>query len=131
MTFDGRAFASDVLAMAGAENVFADRPRRYPLAADLANAASLSNDRVGDRDTRYPRVTLAEVEARAPEIVLLPDEPHRFVEADRDELQKLAIPAAREGRIDFIDGKELFWYGTRVGRALDRIAKRFTSKTSR
>ncbi len=128
MTFDGRAFASDVLSLAGAENVFADRARRYPLAADVGDAAPLADDRLGDRDTRYPRVTLAEVQERAPEVVLLPDEPYRFTPADRDALEALAMPAATNGRIDFIDGKELFWYGTRLATALDRVAKRIASR---
>jgi ABC-type Fe3+-hydroxamate transport system substrate-binding protein len=125
MTFDGRAFASDVLALAGAENVFADRPRRYPLAADVGDAAPLASDRLGDRDTRYPRVTPDEIAARAPELALLPDEPYRFEPKDRDELVALGIP-----RVDFIDGKELFWYGTRVGCALDQVAKRVASRAS-
>ena len=61
MSFDGRTFASDVLRLAGAINVFDDRARRYPLAADLGTAPA----RETDRDTRYPRFALEELVARA------------------------------------------------------------------
>ena len=43
--------------------------RRYPLAADLGRAAPLPPEKVAERDVRYPRVTLEEVIARAPELV--------------------------------------------------------------
>jgi hypothetical protein len=39
MTLNGETFMNDVLSLAGAENVFADRARRYPLAADLGTAS--------------------------------------------------------------------------------------------
>jgi len=68
MTIHGATFISDMLDLVGAQNVFADRERRYPLAADLGKAKPLSPERVGDRDVRYPRVTMDEVNARAPEL---------------------------------------------------------------
>jgi hypothetical protein len=117
MTFDGRTFASDILELAGFDNVFSDRPRRYPLAADVGDAEALPDAEVGDRDTRYPRTTLEEVEARRPELVLLPDEPYAFGREDRDALaERLPLATVR-----LCDGKDLFWYGTRVGRALGRL----------
>ena len=122
MTIHADTFMSDMLDLVGAQNVFADRPRRYPLAADLGLAPPLSPDRVGDRDTRYPRVTLDEVIARQPELVLLPDEPHPFTEADADVFRRLDIPAARSGRIAFCDGKDLMWYGARSVEGIDRLA---------
>lgn len=122
MTVHGDTFISDMLALAGAENVFADRERRYPLAADLNGAArQLSPERVGDRDTRYPRITLDEVVARQPEIVLLPDEPHPFTEADAAVFRGLDIPAAKRGAVVLCDGKDLMWYGARSVEGLDRL----------
>ncbi len=121
MTFDGGAFASDMLEACGAVNVFLDRPRRYPLAADLGRAAPLPPERTRNRDTRYPRVTLEEVIARAPEAILLPDEPHRFTEANAEVFRGLEIPAAQRGAIAFVSGKDLFWYGTRIGAAIPRL----------
>lgn len=116
MTFDGRTFASDILELCGARNVFADRPRRYPLAADLGRAPPLPPERVGDRDTRYPRVPLEEVRERGPAIVLLPDEPYEFSEADVPELE-----AELSARVVLTSGKDLFWYGTRIGGAIPRL----------
>jgi ABC-type Fe3+-hydroxamate transport system substrate-binding protein len=121
MTFDGRTFASDVLELAGAANVFTDRPRRYPLAADLGVAAPLPAARTEGRDTRYPRVTPDEVVARAPEAVLLPSEPHDFTEADAEVFRALPIPAAGRGAVRFADGMDLFWYGTRLAESLKRL----------
>src|SRR5271165_3310395 len=70
MTIHGATFISDMLDLVGAQNVFADRERRYPLAADLGKAKPLPPEKVGDRDVRYPRVTMEEVNARAPELIL-------------------------------------------------------------
>jgi ABC-type Fe3+-hydroxamate transport system substrate-binding protein len=120
MTVNHMTFISDVLALVGAENVFADRERRYPLAADLGRAEPLSPERVAGRDVRYPRVTLEEVVAREPELVLLPDEPHPFTQADAAIFKGLSIPAAR-GHVVFCDGKDLMWYGARSVEGLDRL----------
>jgi ABC-type Fe3+-hydroxamate transport system substrate-binding protein len=120
MTFDGRVVASDLLALCGAHNVFSDRARRYPLAADLGRGPELSAERVGERDTRYPRVTMDEVVARAPEAVLLPDEPYCFTERDADTFRALAIPAAERGCVRLVSGKDLLWYGTRLAGSIER-----------
>jgi ABC-type Fe3+-hydroxamate transport system substrate-binding protein len=121
MTCNGGTFTSDVLALAGARNVFAGRERRYPLAADLGRAVPLPAERVEGRDVRYPRVTLDEVVAAAPELVLLPDEPHAFSEADAAVFRALDVPAARRGGVRFCDGKDLMWYGARALEGLGRL----------
>ena len=92
MTIHGETFISDMLDLAGAQNVFVDRERRYPLAADLGKAKPLPAEKTAGRDVRYPRVTLDEVVERAPELVLLPDEPHPFTEEDADVFRALADP---------------------------------------
>lgn len=117
MTFDGRAFASDVLRVCGAENVFGARQRRYPLAADLGRREAWDEARVGERDTRYPRLTLDEIKARAPDAVLLPDEPFRFTEDDKALFEELLPDAV----VRLMPGKDLFWYGTQTIRSLDRV----------
>ncbi len=120
MTISGETFISDMLDLCGGQNVFADRLRRYPLAADLGKAAALAPGRVGDRDVRYPRVTLDEVVARAPELILLPDEPHPFSERDAAVFRSLPLaPPAREAVI-FASGKDLCWYGSRSVLGIDR-----------
>jgi ABC-type Fe3+-hydroxamate transport system substrate-binding protein len=121
MTVNASTFISDVLALAGAENVFADRERRYPLAADLGTGTPLPADRVAGRDVRYPRVTLDEVVARQPELVLLPDEPHPFTEAEAAVFRGLDIPAARRSAVRLCDGKDLMWYGARSLEGLGRL----------
>ena len=117
MTFNQGTYVHDLLATCGAANVFADRDRRYPLEADVGQAAA--EERAG-RDTRYPRVSFQEVIDRAPELILLPSEPYAFGEDDALRLaQSLrGAPAADRGRIRPIDGSLLTWHGTRLGRAL-------------
>ena len=104
MTFNADTFGSDVLAYAGIANAFGDRLRLYPLAADLGKSAP--RDAAG-RDVRYPRVTLDEVRARTPELIVLPDEPHAFTADDEAQLAA-ALPGVRIVRVS---GKDLFWYG--------------------
>jgi ABC-type Fe3+-hydroxamate transport system substrate-binding protein len=95
MAVGGDTYADDLLRACGGENVFAGRSER-----------------------RYPRVTLAEVEAARPEVILLPDEPYAFGPADVAELRRLDVPAARDGRIHLVDGTLVSWYGPRIARAL-------------
>jgi ABC-type Fe3+-hydroxamate transport system substrate-binding protein len=121
MTVNGDTFISDMLDLCGAQNVFADRERRYPLAADLGKAPALPPEKVGERDVRYPRVTLDEVVARAPELVLLPDEPHPFTPDDAAVFRALDIPAAVRGAIVFTGGKDLCWYGARSVEGIARV----------
>lgn len=120
MTINGDTFISDMLDLAGAQNVFANRERRYPLAADIGDKKPLSKEKVGERDTRYPRVTMQEVNARKPELVLLPDEPHPFTEEDARIFAAEPTPAAERGAIVRTDGKDLCWYGSR---SVDGIAR--------
>jgi len=121
MTIHGATFISDMLDLVGAQNVFADRERRYPLAADLGKARPLPPEKVGARDVRYPRVTMDEVNARAPELVLLPDEPHPFSDADAAVFRAQPTPAAARGAVIPISGKDLCWYGARSVEGIPRL----------
>lgn len=120
MTLNAETFGSDVLARVGIENAFNDRPRLYPLAADLGK--SLPQD-AGGRDIRYPRVTLEEVRARGADLILLPDEPYAFTAADEAQLHE-ALPNARVVRVS---GKDLFWYGAWTIDALGRLEAQLTN----
>ncbi len=114
MSFDEHTFASAMLEAAGAENAFSGRPRRYPLAADLdAQRAAIETT----KDTRYPRFAIEELVARAPDVVLLPDEPFAFEVAHRDELRALL----GHDRVELVSGKDLFWYGVRAAGAVTRL----------
>ncbi len=114
MTIHGATFISDMLDLCGAQNVFADRERRYPLAADIGHAKPKEPE---GRDVRYPRVAMSEVIARAPKLVLLPDEPHPFSEQDADVFRK-ELPDAR---VMFTSGKDLCWYGAQSVEGIDRV----------
>jgi ABC-type Fe3+-hydroxamate transport system substrate-binding protein len=111
MTIHGDTFISDQLDLIGLVNVFADRPRRYPLAADLGRAAPMAGERVAERDTRYPRVTIEEVVDRKPDLILLPDEPHAFDARDAEVFRTIDVPAATRDRVLFCKGKHLMWPG--------------------
>ncbi len=98
MSVGADTFAHSMISLCGGENVFRDRDER-----------------------RYPIVTLDEVAAAQPEVILLPDEPYAFAAADRDELAKLPIPAARDDRIHLIDGTSVSWYGPRMRGAIETL----------
>jgi ABC-type Fe3+-hydroxamate transport system substrate-binding protein len=121
MTISGETYVSDILRLSGARNVFSERQRRYPLAADQGRAESVPDAELKGRDTRYPRITLAEIEAAAPEAILLPDEPHCFTEADALLFRGQRTPAAVSGRVRLCGGRDLTWHGTQSIGALARV----------
>jgi ABC-type Fe3+-hydroxamate transport system substrate-binding protein len=98
MTFNADTFASDLMTLCGAQNVFADRERRYPLAADYDLIPPVD---AADRDTRYPRIKLDAVRRQRPDWVWLPDEPYAF--DDRDAADLAAICCS--GMVPACDGR--------------------------
>ena len=95
MTINRDTYIHDMLRVCGARNVFADRPERYPT------------------------VTLDEVAAARPDVILLPDEPFRFRRAHVADFTGYAdVPAVRDGRIHLVDGKPFSWHGPRIAEAL-------------
>lgn len=123
MTVNKDTYVHDILNICGGQNVFAERERLFPLRADLGMGEPLSADhpRVQGRDVRYPRITLEEVTAKQPEVILLPDEPYAFSEADADIFYALDIPAAHNRHIYTVDGSLLTWHGTRLAFALQEL----------
>ncbi|MEU9923455.1 helical backbone metal receptor [Streptomyces griseoluteus] len=73
-------FAGDVLARLGVRHLYAGHPERYP------------------------RIRVEELNAAAPELVVLPDEPYRFTADDGPEAFP-GVPCA------LISGRHLTWYG--------------------
>lgn len=120
MTLNADTFGSDVLVQCGIANVFGQRLRLYPLAADLGKLAAQDP---GGRDVRYPRVSMIEVVERKPSLVILPDEPFAFSDRHQHEFAA-ALPGARIVRVS---GKDLFWYGAWTIDALDRLGAEFAS----
>jgi ABC-type Fe3+-hydroxamate transport system substrate-binding protein len=70
-----------------------------------------------DSLVRYPEVTLEEVAARAPNVVLLPSEPYEFGERHVAEVRAVlgSVP------VRLIDGRDLFWWGARTPAAARRL----------
>jgi ABC-type Fe3+-hydroxamate transport system substrate-binding protein len=98
MTINRDTYIHDMLRVCGGHNVFADRAERYPT------------------------VTLDEVVARRPSVILLPDEPFRFRPAHlADFAGYTEVPAVRDGRIHLVDGKPFSWHGPRIADALRRL----------
>ncbi len=114
MTINGDTYISNFIETCGGLNIFHERVRQFPLAAEYGEAQPLSDEKVGARDRRYPRVALAEAAALQPEVILLPDEPHLFSENDLPDFEQFPdVPAVRDGRIHIIDGKYVSWCGPR------------------
>ena len=121
MTFNADTYIHDLLRVCGGLNVFADRKRAYPLKADLGQGEAHPPERTAGRDTRYPRLTMEEVVAAQPEVILLPSEPYAFDESHLSLFSSLDVPAAHHQRIHLIDGSLLTWHGTRLAHALNTL----------
>ena len=64
----------------------------------------------------YPALGLDEARARDPDVVLAPSEPYPFTARQLPELESVAPTV-------FVDGKDLFWWGTRTPLALQRMGE--------
>jgi len=91
MTIGHDTYVHDMLRVCGGANVFADRP------------------------DRYPTVTLDEIAARRPAVILLPDEPFRFRPRHARDFE------ASQARVHLVDGKPFSWHGPRIAEALRTI----------
>jgi ABC-type Fe3+-hydroxamate transport system substrate-binding protein len=119
MTINADTYVHDTLWVCGGDNIFASRQRRFPLGADLGQQPERTSAREAERDRRYPRVTLEEMTALQPEVILLPDEPYVFTATDLADFAPFAnVPAVRDCRVHLIDGKLVSWYGPRIGHSL-------------
>jgi len=74
----------------------------------------------GAADARYPEVTLEELAALRPALAVLPDEPYAFGERHVPEVEASLAPA----RAVLVDGRDLFWWGTRTPDAVSRLGAR-------
>jgi len=107
MTINRDTYIHDMLSVCGARNVFADRPERYPT------------------------VSLDEMAAARPAVILLPDEPFRFRRAHlADFAGYTEVPAVREGRIHLVGGKPFSWHGPRIAEALRTVPSLLEPATS-
>ncbi len=86
MVLGSATYGNDLLERCGAENVFAGLER-------------------------YPAVSMEDLAARRPSLILLPDEPYPFKSKDIAAFAEVA-PA------QIVDGKLLWWYGPRMPAAI-------------
>jgi len=93
MTLSDDTYGSSLLELVGYDNVFSDA------------------------DDRYATVTLDEVADRRPDVVLLPSEPYAFAPRHRAEVEA-AVPGCA---VRFVDGRDVFWWGTRTPAAAERL----------
>jgi ABC-type Fe3+-hydroxamate transport system substrate-binding protein len=81
MALGSSTFAGDVLSRLGVDNVLAEHRERYP------------------------KVDLDEVRALGVDLVVLPDEPYAFTQADAADFADWGVPVAH------VSGRHLTWYG--------------------
>ena len=81
--------------------------------SSLLTAAGFENVYASSPDP-YPVVELGDVRDRRPGRVLAPSEPYPFQEKHRLELEEIAP-------VEFVDGRDLFWWGVRTPAAVDRL----------
>jgi ABC-type Fe3+-hydroxamate transport system substrate-binding protein len=93
MTLNERTYGSTLLQHLGVGNVFGSAPDQYPI------------------------VDLDEVARRRPQLVLLPSEPYPFSSRHIGEVRR----ACPDVRIRLVDGKDLFWWGSRTPGAVARL----------
>jgi ABC-type Fe3+-hydroxamate transport system substrate-binding protein len=100
MVVGSNTFTGDLAARLGLDNVYADHP------------------------DRYPHVTLDDLTARRPDIIVLPDEPYRFTAADGPEM----FP----GRpVALVEGRGLTWYGPSLVTARSTLAAQLARSATR
>lgn len=92
MTVNSDTFVSALLELPGGVNVF------------------------GDRAERYPEVTVEEIAAEKPDLVLLSSEPFPFKEQHAEELAASGMP---NEHIRLVDGELLSWHGSRTPQGID------------
>lgn len=90
MTVGGDTFIDALLQECGWQNVFAGRKR-------------------------YPEISIADLQAAAPEYLFLSSEPYPFKQLHADELQQV-LPNTR---MQLADGEMFSWYGSRMMAAFD------------
>ena len=102
MSFNSDTYSDDMLWCCGGENI------------------------LRTKDERYFSLTLDEVAAAAPQIVLLPSEPYPFAKEHFVHLKPLLdTPAGQAGHFYCVDGMALCWYGPRIADGLTELSRLF------
>ncbi len=103
-TVGSRSFLSELIEVAGGQNIFADVQKEYP------------------------QVSAESLLARAPEVIIETYPSQELSQARRQRLLKdwrvmSALPAVREGRISFVTDDYVLLPGPRIGRIAERLAE--------
>jgi len=102
MSFNAETYIDDMLWLCGGENIFRAKPERYCT------------------------VTLDEVAAADPHIVLLPSEPYPFAAKHFVHLKPLSETCAgKMGHLYCVDGMALCWYGPRIADGFAELSRVF------
>jgi ABC-type Fe3+-hydroxamate transport system substrate-binding protein len=105
-SMNGDTYTSDFLAACGAENICADREKRY-----------------------FP-IGIDEVLSRNPEVILLPSEPFKFREKHRRELLAYGdIAAVKNNRVYLVNGEMICWWGVRMIKGFQYLTSILWKKT--
>ncbi len=88
--------------------------------ADLLQALGVRSV-TADHPDRYPTVTLEEMVAAEPDLVVAPTEPYPFAERHRAELETVAP-------VVLVDGADLFWWGVRTPAAIRRLGEQLSER---
>jgi ABC-type Fe3+-hydroxamate transport system substrate-binding protein len=94
MTVGGDTFINDMLSRCGFENIFSNK-------------------------TRYPEITVSQLQTTNCQLLLLPSEPFPFKQKHLDELQ-IHLPNTK---IVLVDGEMFSWYGSRLLSAAEYFKK--------
>ena len=92
MAAGGDTFIHEMMKQMGLENVLADQ-------------------------LRYPQLSTADIQAKAPDLILLSSEPYPFKTKHMEALQPL-VPQAK---IRLVDGSMFSWYGSRIEKAVEYL----------
>ncbi|WP_018584773.1 helical backbone metal receptor [Salinispora arenicola] len=95
---------------------------RGTFAGDVLRRLGLSN-LYAEHGERYPRLSLDELRGRAPQLVVLPDEPYRFTAGDGPE-EFPGVPCA------LVSGRHLTWYGPSLAEAPAVLAAQLAAPVS-
>jgi hypothetical protein len=90
---------------------------RATFTGDLAARMGLANV-FADHDERYPHVSVADIVAREPDVVVLPDEPYEFSPIDGPE----AFP---DLSCALVEGRAMTWYGPSLLTARETVLSAF------
>lgn len=102
MSFNAQTYIDDMLWTCGGENIFRTKAERYCT------------------------VSLDEVAAADPQVVVLPSEPYPFAAKHFVHLKPLAeTVAGKMGHLYCVDGMALCWYGPRIADGLTQLGRLF------